>query len=682
LGSLRRTLIIGLAIPLAILVTFTLMDAGGLTLNIMTLGGLALGVGMLVDNTIVMMENISRHQRLGEGTLDAPINAAAEVNSAIVAATSTILAAVLPFLFVTGLVGLLFRELIYTLSAAIVGSLLVALTLVPAYSARVHDSKQSRFRDAVDTVIAWLGERYGRFIARFIVPKPGVPLVVFAPLLAISLQVFFVGKQVFLPPMDEGRVSVSVIGDAGMQLDELEVTVRKLEALFREQPDVATVFTIAGGRIFGRSEYQSSNRSTLKVQLVPVAQRIGNTEDWVKRMNKAISKLGLAGVRLRMRVRGVRGVRTSSGDDDISLRVQGPNITELARIGDQVVARLDGVEGVRNLTHTYEENREELAVRVDRDRAADLGVSSDDINRALRVALDGLVVTDFLEGDRSYKVRLRLPRADVASAESLGNVPVTLRQGVPVRLHDVTRIELAPAPSEIMRDRQRRIVEISASLAQDASIVLVTQRIEERLAGLELPAGYTLYDQGSFKTLQQGRRLGYQLLALALFLVFVVMAVQYESLRNPVVILLGVPFTVIGVAAGLWATGMPLSMPIWLGLIMLAGIVVNNAIVLIEQIEIERERGSELDDAIATAARLRLRPILMTTLTTVVGMSPLALGIGEGSEMLQPLAVAIVWGLTFSMLVTLILIPALYRLMHVHLSRRATMDATSQQPAA
>ncbi|UCE90387.1 MAG: efflux RND transporter permease subunit, partial [Pseudomonadota bacterium] len=197
LGSLRRTLIIGLAIPLAILVTFTLMDAGGLTLNIMTLGGLALGVGMLVDNTIVMMENISRHQRLGEGTLDAPINAAAEVNSAIVAATSTNLAAVLPFLFVVGLVGLLFRELIYTLSAAIVSSLLVALTLVPAYSARVHDSKQSRFRDAVDRVIAWLGERYGRFVARFIVPKPWTPLVVFVPLLAISLQVFFVGKQVF-----------------------------------------------------------------------------------------------------------------------------------------------------------------------------------------------------------------------------------------------------------------------------------------------------------------------------------------------------------------------------------------------------------------------------------------------------------------------------------------------------
>ena len=188
----------------------------------------------------------------------------------------------------------------------------------------------------------------------------------------------------------------------------------------------------------------------------------------------------------------------------------------------------------------------------------------------------------------------------------------------------------------------------------------------EQLADLPLPEGYSLYDGGEVKTLQEGRRMGYVLLGLAVFLVFVVMAVQYESLRNPMVILLGIPFTSIGVAAGIHWLSLPISMPVWLGMIMLAGIVVNNAIVLVEQIEIEREKGEEIIEAIVEGARLRLRPIMMTTLTTVMGMLPLAIGFGEGSEMLQPLAVVIVWGLSFSMLVTLVLVPSVYRMLHFY----------------
>jgi multidrug efflux pump subunit AcrB len=225
-------------------------------------------------------------------------------------------------------------------------------------------------------------------------------------------------------------------------------------------------------------------------------------------------------------------------------------------------------------------------------------------------------------------------------------------------------LELIASPAEIRRDRQRRIIEISASLGDGATYGVVQQQIAQRLADFPLPAGYTAYDGGEFETLQQGRRKSQLLLGLALFLVFVVMAVQYESLRNPFVILLGVPFAVIGVGLGLLLTGLPLSMPIWLGMIMLAGIVVNNAIILVEYVDIARSNGMETDAAIIEAGRLRLRPILMTTLTTVVGMAPLALGWGEGAEMLQPLAVALISGLSMSLLVTLLLIPLLYRLTH------------------
>ena len=307
-----------------------------------------------------------------------------------------------------------------------------------------------------------------------------------------------------------------------------------------------------------------------------------------------------------------------------------------------------------------------MSVNIDRQRAADLGIRADDISRALRAALDGLVVSDFIDGDRQYDVRLRLPRTSFRSPDDLGNILVGLHQGQPVRLRSVASVVFSPAPASILRDNQRRIVEITASLSNDIGPEQAMARASEQLADLPLPEGYSLYDGGEVRTLQEGRRMGYVLLGLAVFLVFVVMAVQYESLRNPMVILLGIPFTSIGVAAGIHWLSLPISMPVWLGMIMLAGIVVNNAIVLVEQIEIEREKGQEMIEAIVEGARLRLRPIMMTTLTTVMGMLPLAIGFGEGSEMLQPLAVVIVWGLSFSMLVTLVLVPSVYRMLHVY----------------
>ena len=382
-------------------------------------------------------------------------------------------------------------------------------------------------------------------------------------------------------------------------------------------------------------------------------------------MQKEVEALQLTGMRIRMRVRGIRGVHLGSGNDDISIRVQGPEVEVLTALGEEITSRLEGSKGLKNLRHSYEETRNEVSVGIDRQRAADLGIRTDDIGRSLRAALDGLVVSDFIEGDRQYDLRLRLPRTGFRSPDDLGNILVGLNQGQPVRLRSVASVNFNPAPASIMRDNQRRIVEVTASLSDDLGPEQAMALAAERLSDLILPEGYSLYDGGEIKTLQEGRQMGYVLLGLALFLVFVVMAVQYESLLNPLVILLSIPFTAIGVAAGIYWLAIPISMPIWLGLIMLAGIVVNNAIVLVEQIEVEREQGLPLNEAIIEGARLRLRPILMTTLTTVVGMSPLAIGFGEGSEMLQPLAVVIVWGLSFSMLVTLVLVPAVYRILHI-----------------
>lgn len=667
LGSLSRTLIIGSAIPIAVLVTVILMAVGGLTMNTMTLGGLALGVGMLVDSTIVMLENIYRHQRAGESPVEASMNATAEVTSAIVASTSTNLAAVLPFLFIGGLIGLLFKELIITISAAILAALVVAITLVPALAGRLPAQREGRLRRLVNAGMERLQNGYARLLNHALRFGWAVALAFLAGLLFTAGDLLKPIKN-FLPKLDDGRISVRLTADRGTGVPRMDQITARVEAIISAQPEVDTLFTIVGGRIFGRSEYESPNAASLDIQLKPFAERGISSAEWIKRVQAEIGKAQIPGLKVYMSVRGIRGLRIGRGEDELSFRVRGPDLELLDQIGYRIVDRLKDLPGLKNLQHSNEEVTQELSIKVDRQRAAQLGLGVDDVGQALRFALQGQTVTDFITDDRSIDVVLRLSREDIAAPGDLDRIVLFSRTEprVPVRLGDIARISLVPAPSRILREAQQRIVEVSAGLDEFTALGDAARQAQAALADLELPEGYTIYEAGNLQALQEGRSLGTQLLGLALFLVLVVMAVQYESLRNPLIILLSVAFTAIGVSLGLRWTDTGISMPVWLGLIMLAGIVVNNAIVLVEYIELERERGKARREAILNAARLRLRPILMTTLTTVMGMLPLALALGEGSEMLQPLAITIVSGLSFSTLVSLLLVPVLYQ----HLARR------------
>jgi multidrug efflux pump subunit AcrB len=664
LGSLRRTLVIGSAIPIAILVTCILMALGGLTLNIMTLGGLALGIGMLVDSTIVMLENIYRHQRAGEAPDTASGRAAGEVTSAIVASTSTNLAAVLPFLFIGGLVGLLFRELIFTISAAILASMVVSLTLVPALAGRLPATGEGLMRRGVNRVLEALQNGYA-WSLRGLLKLRWLVLVGFTAGLWFTLPWFLDGKQIFLPQMDEGRVDLTLTADRGVNLDAMDDLTRRVENILAQQSEVQSVFSLVGGFIFGRSEYESTNRTQIKVQLKPRNQRNVSSQEWIKQLQRRIEEAQIAGLKVRIYTQGIRGIRFSQGDDDLSLRIRGQDLATLEHIADEAVQRLRGLEGLRNLQHSNEELVNEIAVRVDRRRAALYGLSAEDVGKTVRFALGGDRVTDFIADDRSIELRLRVHRDHIANPSDLEHLILFGRnqERTPVRLRELAEVRIRETPAGILRDRQQRVVEISASLTGDLTLDEAMERVNAALDGLELPQGYVIYEAGNLETLKQGRDLSRLLLGLALFLVLVVMAVQYESLRNPLVILLSVPFAATGVALALQQLDMPLSMPVWLGLIMLAGIVVNNAIVLVEFIELRRREGSPVEQAIVDAGRLRLRPILMTTLTTVVGLLPLAMALGEGAEMLQPLAVTIVGGLLFSSLVSLFLVPVMYRML-------------------
>lgn len=662
LGSFLRTLIIGTAIPIGIVVTFIIMQAMGLTLNIMTLGGLALGMGLLIDSTIVMLENITRHQAEGDTSIDDAINAAIEVNSPIVASTSTNLSALLPFLFIGGMTGLLFQELIITITSAMLASLVVALTLVPALGARIKYKKPKD--NIINKLIESFKNKYYNCSESFLA-QPVKTITIFCLLLVLAIYQINTTKRIELPNIDEGKVSLSITGDPGMQLEEMDNAVDKIEDLLLQQKDVETLFTTAGGFVFGRSEFENSNRSAIKIQLASSNQRTMSSAQWAKQTTKKIETLKLTGYKINMRVTGVRGLQLNRGSDDVSIHIRGENLDTLRELGDQAVHLLESVEGLTNLTHSYEEVKEELNVRIDRQRAAEFGVDASVIGRALKIALDGEIISNYIDGDKDFDIRMRLPRENSYNPNALQNLLIEYKDGNAIRLGDIADISRAPTASQIVRSQQQRIVEISASYDVNADQTKALAAAMDKLSALVLPKDYVLYDNETNKTLEEGQQTGLLILCLAIFLVFVVMAVQYESLLNPLIIMISIPFATIGIAVGLLINpDMTISMPVWLGLIMLTGIVVNNAIVLVEQIEIEREKTGALIESIKIAAALRLRPILMTTLTTVFGMMPLAIGFGEGSEMLQPLAFVIVWGLSFSLFVSLILVPSLYSLFH------------------
>ncbi len=658
LGSLRRTLVIGSAIPIAVLVTLSLMAAGDLTLNMMTLGGLALGVGMLVDSTIVMLENIYRHQRLGESPLEASRQAAAEVTSAIVAATTTNLAAVLPFLFIGGLVGLLFRDLIFTISAAVVAALAVALTLVPALAGRIP-AKPGPLRRRLDHAMDRLQAGYGRLLEYLLRARWPI-LILFLAGLAATAPPLLEPLARFLPRIDDGRVGIYLTADRGTSVAEMDRIARRVEALVLDDPAVETVFTTVGGFVFGRSAYETANRANLQVQLRPRGERPPLAE-WIRTLRRKLEQAEPAGVRVRIRQRGIRGLRLGRGNDDISFHIQGPDLAVLERLGRQAERLLAPVEGLRNLKRSNEELALQLSIEPDREKAAALGLDTERIGRAVHYLLEGRVLGRHLEGDRSIGILLRLQPREGGPPDLESLVIMAGEDGrTPVRLGEVAEIRLEPAPATIVREQQQRIVELTATLEEGASLSRVVEAARQRLQALELPPGYRLYEGGGYRALQESRATGGRLLVLALFLVLVVMAVQYESLRNPLIILFSIAFSAIGVSVGLQWTGTPLSMPVWLGMIMLAGIVVNNAIILVEYIEQRRAAGRPVREAVIEAGRLRLRPILMTTLTTVAGMLPLAMAVGQGAELLQPLAITLCWGLGFSLVVTLVLLPAVY----------------------
>ena len=700
LQSLRKTLVIGLAIPFAILSTFVLMGLGDLTLNIMSLGGLALGVGMLLDNSIVMLENIFR-KRDEEGIED-PVEAAhagsGEVASAIIASTSTNLAAVVPFLLVTGLSALIFRELILTISFAILASLTVALTLVPMLSAQLAKVRftsglsNTRALQAFDRGMDRLRSGYRRAGTATLRWRWAVIGVAVLALYGVTRLTKDLGSE-FLPQVDDGGVGVYIGLPPGATPDQTNSLALEVERMVRAMPDVQSVFATAGGFLFGGSTADRSGRGSLDIRLVPFSERTMTAAAWVLQLQQQIDERGFPGARVFVRPPRIRGLRTSFSGSDVSLSVQGDELPVLQRIAAEITERVKGVPGLENLEASAEEASPQISIRLDRERAGYLGLDVAQVGQTLRTALDGTIATRFSEGSREFDVRVMLPRNKFTSPEQLGAVAL-FPGGVgrsPIYLRDVADVATSLGPTEIRRENQNRVLRLNGDVVTEiASVGVVNDSIRARLASLELPDGYGLIYGGEEEAIQENNRQLTMVVLLAVFLVFVVLALQYESLVNPLVILVTIPLSMIGVGLGLWITETPLSAPVLLGVILLAGIVVNNAILLVEYVEEYRHDHNEpMEKALVLAGSVRLRPILMTTITTMLGMLPLAMGLGEGSELMRPLAIAVVSGLMISMLLTLFVVPCAYVLLHTGAARlqhwllgsRSGSHAEGREPA-
>ncbi|MFU8816696.1 MAG: efflux RND transporter permease subunit, partial [Pseudomonadales bacterium] len=438
---------------------------------------------------------------------------------------------------------------------------------------------------------------------------------------------------------------------------------REVERVVAALPHVDSVFAMTGGHFFGGVISERPGRIGIDVALAPVVARPEMPAwRWVGEAQRALDGLDLAGARFWVRPPGIPGLTFGSSGTDMEVLIVGEQLEVLDAFARDMVDRFASVPGLEDLEVSREERTPLLSVEIDRERAASLGLSLGEVGRSIRDAVTGAIPTRFQAGNAEYDVRVRLPRSATGDPDNLGSLIIARSAtGSPVQLQQIARFDLGQGPAHIERENQVRVQRVTgnfnAALNDPGSILAAIQEI---VAEMALPPEYSVIYGGQFETLADTDREMQGVIFMAIFLVFVVLAVQYERLSNPIVILATAPLSVVGVILMLWLTGTLLSAPVLLGVILLVGIVVNNAILLVEYIERGIRRGLAVEQAVVEAGAVRLRPILMTTLTTVVGMLPLAVGMGAGANLMQPLAVGVIGGLLGAMLLTLCLVPCLY----------------------
>ncbi|NLO89889.1 MAG: efflux RND transporter permease subunit [Clostridia bacterium] len=683
LRSVQSTLIISLSIPISLITTFVLVYFRGLTLNMMTLGGLALGVGMMVDNSIVILENIFRHRQQGELPLEAALKGSNEMALAITASTLTTIAVFFPIVFVEGLASQIFAPLALTVSFSLLASLAVALTLIPMLSSRVfpmaaanydHDAhSQSRLKRIFYVWGTWLealNEKYLLLLKWAITHGKTVVLITVAALVISIALIPLIGVE-FIPQMDEGLLSIDIEMPQGTRLEHTEEVVEEVKGVIEKQPEVETVFVTVGSQMGQSTAFMSgegqSEYAHIDVQLVDKGKRKRSTNDVVEALRKEIQNIPGAEFEVSASNSLMYG-GGSSFSTPISVEIKGQEIETLEKIAQDVSEIVASVPGTREVQVSMEDSKPQVQVVVDRSKASFYGLSVSQITNAVRGSIEGQIATRYRTGSDEIDVRVLLETTKDLSLQELEVLELMTPTGVQVPLREVADIKIAKGPNVIERQDQTRTVSVTSKL-HDRDLGRVMEDIQSKLDNYALPSGYTIDYGGESKEMAEAfGDLSYALI-LAIVLVYMILAGQFESFIYPFVIMFSIPVSIVGVVLGLLLTGRTFNIPAFIGVIMLAGIVVNNAIVFVDYINQLRRKGLDRDEAILMAGPHRLRPILMTTLTTVLGMLPLAFGFGEGAEVRAPMATVLIGGLTTSTLLTLVFVPVMYVLLEDMLSK-------------
>ena len=687
LRNFMSTLIIATAIPISIIAAFALMYFGGLTLNIMTLGGLALGIGMLVDNAIVVLENIYRHRESGEDAEEATIQGAGEVTAAIVASTLTTLAVFLPLVFVRGMSGVMFKQLATVVSFALLCALVVALTVVPVMSAHLLHTDTAHRRNS------WMGRLDQLSVRFFSRMEDGykrllhsaldhIAVVVIGTVLLLAgslLLIPTVGVE-FMPTTDEGEVRINAEMEVGTRLDIIGEKFKLIDEIVRQNvPEVKNMVTSIGGSSW---HSQGSHTGEMRIALKPKTDRSRSSEQIAADLRR---KLGnIPGVTIRTRVgQGLFILRMfAGGTEKVQIEIRGHDLETADALAERVKKIVEGVDGVTDAQVSRESGSPEEIVFVDRQKSADMKLTVSQIANMLQTVLSGTSAGSYREGGDEYDIRVKIRDAEKMDIREILDMTVAGTGGEPVVLRNVVRIQPKTGPVRIERKDQERVVTISANISgRDMGTIL--DDIRGRLRSIAVPRNFSIVFTGDYEEQQKAFRELLVSLILALLLVYMVMASLYESIRYPIVVMFSVPFAAIGVILMMFITNTTFNVQSYIGCIMLGGIVVNNAILLVDHINLLRRRdGLPLREAIEEAGRRRLRPILMTAMTTILAMVPLAIGLGEGGEVQAPLARAVIGGLISSTMITLLIIPTVYLFFDTRLIRKRDRKPGNSKDAA
>ncbi len=663
LHSVRNSLIVLLAIPTSLVSTFFFMYLLGFTLNLVSLMALALVIGILVDDSIVVLENIHRHLEHGEERVQAAVNGRSEIGFAAIAITLVDVVVFLPISLVGGMVGRIFSEFGLTIVVSTLLSLFVSFTLTPMLSAKWSKLTQYDRTSRVGQFIAWfegvqerLGEGY-RSLLSWALNNRGKVVLISGGVLVASLTLLplgLIGTE-FMTEADRGEFAVNLDMPLGTTMEKTDQAIHRVEAIVAAMPEVERYFTTVGKQQTQWKNAEQSNVGQVQIKLADKRNRNRSTQAVMMAIKKQAA--AIPGLKASFNVIGMFG---SANMAPLQVEVMGSDLSQVVAFSEKVSDVLAQTKGTADIISSWEEGKPEVKIEVDRDKMARTGLTLAEVGMAVRTAIEGDLSTKFQEGDTEYDTRVVLNKASRARAEDVGMITLLNHYGQAVHLNQVANIDYGKGPSEIQRKDRERLVTVAANLSGEVSLGQVTTAVEKAVEGVGIPPGIRVFYGGDAENMRDMFSDMMLALSLAVLFVYIIMVSLFESYIHPFTIMFSLPVALVGAFAGLALLGLSLNMFSMIGIIMLMGLVTKNAILLVDFTNTLRSRGSAMREALLEAGKTRLRPIIMTTATMVFGMMPLALALGAGSEMRQGMAVVVVGGLISSTLLTLVLIPVIY----------------------